>query len=136
MSIKESKEVLRRYYELFNRKEIDACNQLIAPGFVSHRTTGDLSREDIVNGVEMLFASFPDLKITIEHVVAEGDMVSFREIGKGTHKGEFMGITPTGNKIEMINTCILRITDGKWAEAWTTMDELHLMQQLGVVPKM
>jgi len=135
MSIEENKAVVRRYYKLFNQKNFEACSQLIAPGFVSHRTTGDVSREDVVNGPEMLFAAFPDLKLTIELMVAEGDKVAFREIGKGTHKGEFMGIAPTGNKIDMINTCILRIADGKWAEAWPTMDEFRLMQQLGVIPK-
>ena len=67
--------------------------------------------------------------------VAEGDKVAIRVTWRGTHKGEFMGIAPTGNKIEMTNTLIFRIAVGKLAENWATIDELRLMQQLGVIPK-
>jgi len=135
MSIKENKAVVLHFYEFFNRGEFNACNELISPLFVSHRTTGDVSAKDLKSGTENLIAAFPDMKLSIEQMVAEGDKVAFREIAEGTHKGEFMGIAPTGKKFKMINACILKIVDGKWAEAWTTMDELNLMQQLGVIPK-
>ena len=135
MSIEENnKATLRRFYKLFNQKKLDKCNELVASEFVSHRTTGDISREDLINGSEMLITAFPDFKATIEHLVAEGDMIAYREICTGTHKGEFMGIAPTGKKIEIINTSILKIIDGKWAEAWPTLDLMRLMQQLGVIP--
>jgi predicted ester cyclase len=133
MSIKESKEAVRRYYELFNRKEFDKCNQLIAPGFISHRTTGDVSEENMKNGGKILFTAFPDLRLFIEHIVAEGDMVSFREVATGTHTGDFMGIPPTGKPFKMINACTLRVNNGKWAEAWTNIDDLNMLQQIGVI---
>jgi predicted ester cyclase len=130
----ENKATLRRFYELFNQKKFDKCNEFIAPKFVSHRPTGDISGEDLINGSEMLITAFPDFNATIECLVAEGDMIAYREICTGTHKGEFMGIAPTGKKIEMINTCILKIIDGKWAEAWPTLDQMRLMQQIGAIP--
>jgi predicted ester cyclase len=136
MSVEEENKVtLRRFYELFNQKKFDACNELISPKFVSHRTTGDILAKDMANNVGKLLTAFPDMKLSIEQMVAEGDKVAFREIIEGTYKGEFMDIAPTGKKFKMINACILKIIDGKWAEAWTTMDELNLMQQLGVIPK-
>jgi predicted ester cyclase len=135
MSIEENKAVVLRFYELFSRGEFDACKKLISPKFVSHRTTGDILAKDMANDLGKLFTAFPDLKLTIEQMVAEGDKVAFREIAEGTHKGEFMGIAPTDKKFKMINACILKIVDGKWAEAWTTMDEFNLMQQLGAIPK-
>ena len=133
MSIRESKEVVRRYYELLNRRDLN-CNSLIAPTFVSHRTTGDVLRKDIDKGLEMLFKAFSDLHVTIEQVVAEEDMISFREVATGRHTGEFMGIPPTGKSFKMINACTLKVVDGKWAEAWTTMDDLNMLQQIGVIP--
>jgi len=133
MSIKESKEAVRRYYEFFNRKEFDKCDQLIAPGFVSHRTTGEVLKENMKKGIEMLFLAFPDLHASIEFVIAEGDMVSFREVATGTHTGDFMGIPPTGKPFKMINACTLRVHNGKWAEAWTNIDDLNMLQQLGVI---
>jgi predicted ester cyclase len=135
MSIEEeNKAALFHFYELFNQKKFDKCNELVAPDFISHRTTGDISREDLISGSEMLVTAFPDLTITIERIVAEGDMIAYREICWGTHKGEFMGIAPTGKKIEMINTSILKMIDGKWAEAWPTLDHMRFMQQLGAIP--
>lgn len=136
MSIKESKQALERYYELFNQKEFDKCDQLIAPGFISHRTTGDVFKEHMKKGIEMLVLAFPDMRLSIEHIVAEGDMVSFREVVTATHTGNFMGIPPTGKPFRMINACTLRVTNGKWAEAWTTIDDLNMLQQIGVIPIM
>ncbi|HEY97555.1 MAG TPA: ester cyclase [Dehalococcoidia bacterium] len=135
MSIEEeNKATLLHFYELFNQNKPDKCNELVAPEFISHRTTGDISREDLIKGITMLFTAFPDFKATIEHLVAEGNMIAYREICIGTHKGEFMGIAPTRKRVEMINTSILKIIDGKWVEAWPTLDLMRLMQQLGAIP--
>jgi predicted ester cyclase len=68
-----------------------------------------------------------DYSITIDHLLAEGDKVAYRVTHKGTHQ-------PTGKKIQITNTCILRIAKGKIAENWGSADTLHVMQQLGVLP--
>ena len=135
MSIEENKALVRRFCELENRGDVDALWELLAPGYVSHYTTGDFLWEQNKQFFPTFYTAFPDISFTMEHMVAEGDKVAFQETWTGTHKGEFMGIPPTGKKVEMINTCIIRIADGKYAESWCTLDQLHLMQQLGVIPK-
>jgi len=133
MSIEENKALVRRFCELENRGEVDALFELLAPGYVSHYTTGDMPLDKQFWAT--FSTAFPDISFTMEHLIAEGDKVAFRETWTGTHKGEFMGIPPTGKKVEMINTCIIRIADGKYAESWCTLDELRLSQQLGVIPE-
>ena len=68
-------------------------------------------------------------------MVAENDLVAYQVIIKGTHKDQFMGIAPTGNKIEIVDTSIKKIKNGKLAESWGTIDSLGLMQQLGIIKK-
>jgi predicted ester cyclase len=135
MSIKENKALVRRMYELWNRKELDKYLEVFAPGYVEHYPDRDTSLEQVIESGTMFCVAFPDVTSTIEDMVAEGDRVAFRVTHRGTHKGDFMGIAPTGNKIEMTNTAIFRIAGGKCAECWATMDELRLMQQLGAIPK-
>jgi len=135
MSIEEKNKLfVLHFYELLNQKKFDECNELMTPDFVSHRSTGDVSREETISSNELLFTSFPDFNVTIEHLVAEGDMIAFQEICRGTHQKEFMGIPPTGKKVETINADIWRIADGKHAEAWPIFDQLSMMQQLGAIP--
>jgi steroid delta-isomerase-like uncharacterized protein len=135
MSVEENKEVVRQFYALIKRNEFDAANSLVATGFISHRTTGDMSGDDLSSDTNAIFKAFPDTSISIEHLIGEGDLVSFREVATGTHTGEFMGIPPTGKKYKIVNACTLRISNGKWAEAWTNIDRYNLMQQLGAIPK-
>jgi hypothetical protein len=70
MSVEEeNKATLRRFYELINQKKFDACNELISPKFVSHRTTGDILTKDMANNVEKLLTDFPEMKLSIEQMV-------------------------------------------------------------------
>jgi len=135
MSIEENKALVRRAFELMNRKELDAFFQLLDPAYIAHYPIGDFSLEQAKQSETMYFAAFPDAIATIEDMVAEGDRVAIRVTWRGTHKGDFMNIAPTGNKIEMTNTLIFRIAVDKLAENWATIDELRMMQQLGVIPK-
>jgi len=135
MSIEEeNKAVVHQFYDHMRRKEFDSLYDIIAPEFISHRTTGDISRDGLIQGCRMSFDAFPDSTFMIEDMVAEGDRVAFRVTVRGTHQGEYMGIAPTGNRIEQTNQAIIRIADGKWVEAWATLDDLRMMQQLGIIP--
>jgi predicted ester cyclase len=133
MSVEENKEAVRQFYALFKRKEFDAASRLIAPGFISHRTTGDMSGDQLLSETNAILKAFPDTSISIEHLIGEGDLVSFREVATGTHTGEYMGIPPTGRKFKIVNACTLRIHNGKWVEAWTNIDQFNQLQQLGAV---
>lgn len=133
MSIEENKEVVRSVYELLDRKELEASYEYYSPEFVFHSPTGDWSLEQAKQFDTMWFAAFPDIRVTIEDMVAEADKVSIRVTWKGTHHGEFRGIAPTGNKINITNANMYRIIDRKFIEGWNVMD-IRFMQQLGTIP--
>jgi predicted ester cyclase len=77
--------------------------------------------------------TFPDMKITIEDQIAEGDKVVTRSRSRGTYQGELWGIPPTGKEVEVTSISMDRIEGGKIAEHWTHADQLGMMQQLGVM---
>jgi predicted ester cyclase len=82
----------------------------------------------------MMYSGFPDLRWTIEEIIAEGETVAERLTGRGTHQGEFMGVPPTGSRVEFPNIAMVRIREGKIIELRGAPDMLGLMQQIGVVP--
>jgi steroid delta-isomerase-like uncharacterized protein len=127
--------VRRGIEEVYNRGNLASVDEFAASDFVIH-----LPSEDI-NGpagakryVAALRAAFPDLHITIEDQIAEGDRVVTRWTARGTHAGEFQGIPPTGKRGSMTGIDIDRVADGKVVECWVNSDDLGLLQQLGVIP--
>src|SRR5437773_4145834 len=112
--------------------------QLVAADFVGH-----FPGQPPIEGLEAFrqfgaayFSAFPDLQITPEDLIAEEDKVTMRYGWRGTHKGELMGIPPTGKQVIASGISILRVADGKIAEQWDSFDNLGMLQQLGVIPKM
>jgi predicted ester cyclase len=83
---------------------------------------------------ETLWSAFPDVTATIEDMIAEGDSVSFRVTVQGTHRGEFMGETPSGRQVTFSVQNIYRFRDGKVVERWSNPDLFGLMVQLGAIP--
>nr|BFE31290.1 ester cyclase [Actinomadura rugatobispora] len=81
-----------------------------------------------------LLGAFPDLHVTIEDVIAEGDKVVSRNTVSGTHQGEYMGIPPTGKTVTWKEIMIARFEDGRVTETWGVVDVLAQMRQLGVIP--
>jgi predicted ester cyclase len=139
MSTEENKALARREIEeIFNAKgNLDAAaEEIYAPNYMSHQPAGN---EDL-RGLEAIkqFAAglrraFPDLQITIEDQIAEGDKVVTRLSSRGTHRGELWGIAPTGREAEVSSVSTNRIEGGKIVEHWTCADRLGMMQQLGVI---
>jgi predicted ester cyclase len=82
----------------------------------------------------MYLAGLPDLRVTIEELVAEGDKVAVRRSYAGTHRGELLGIPATGKQVRLGGISIFRLAGGRIAEQWEQLDRLALLQQLGVVP--
>jgi predicted ester cyclase len=135
MSIEANKALVRRAYELSTKKDTAALFEMYDPGYIEHMPDGDHTLEQLKRGVPLFFAAFPDLKFTIEDMVAEGDKVAYRVTVTGTHTGgPYMGLAPGGRKIAMRNTSIKRIANGRLAESWGTLDSLSMMQQLGLIP--
>ena len=81
-----------------------------------------------------LRGAFPDLHLKAEDVIAEGDKVVVRDTVTGTHRGEFIGVPPTGKEVTYDEIFIVRFVNGRMAEASGIVDRLSLMQQLGVIP--
>ena len=127
MSLEKNKALVHRVYELINRGELDAFYELCAPGYVEHLTDRDMSLEQSKQFETKFFADFPDINITINEMVAEGDRVAVLVTWRGVNKD-------TRKKIEMTNANIFRISAGRIMEGWNVTD-IRLAQQLGVIPK-
>jgi steroid delta-isomerase-like uncharacterized protein len=122
--------------EVFNKGNIEVVDELFAPEYVLHMPGGQELRgpEGLKQYVMLLRTAFPDLCMTIQDLVAEGDKLAFRLTSQGTHKGDFMGIAPTGKKISITTINISRFAGGKVIEEWGCFDQMTMMQQLGVIP--
>jgi steroid delta-isomerase-like uncharacterized protein len=81
-----------------------------------------------------LHRAFPDLHITIEDLIEEGDKVVSRNTVTGTHQGEYMGIPATGKSVTYNEIFVVRFTGGRIAETWGVVDVFSQMKQLGVIP--
>ena len=138
MSTEQNKALFRRLMEeVFDRGNISLIDELFAPDFVEHEELppGIAAGSEGVKQMSTMFRSaFPDFKATIDDMIAEGDKVVVRGTWSGTHKGEFMGIPPTGKRVSIGVIDIIRMAGGKFVEHWGQMDNMRMMQQLGVVP--
>ena len=126
----------RELEEVWNKHNPDAIDEIYAPDFVNHNAPPGMpnDREGFQAFVGINLGAFPDVKVTSDSLVAEGDKVVSRWTGTGTHTGELMGIPATGKRIKMTGITIARVAAGKIAELWIESDQMGLMQQLGVVP--
>ena len=137
MSVEENKAIVHRIMEeIFNKGNVAAADELIASNFVDHNPVSGqpAGLEGLKQVVTMFRTAFPDLHCTVEEMIAEGDKVVARGTIRGTHKGEFMGVPPTGKRVRVTGIDIARIAGGKVVERWGNFDEMGMMQQLGVVP--
>ena len=139
MSTEENKDLVRRFYEeVFNKKNLAEVNTFVDPRIVEHDLPPSLpvGSEGTRQFIGMYLAAFPDLYLTAEDIIAEGDRVVVRLIYRGTHRGELMGIPPTGKQVTVTGIQLMRIADGRIAENWINFDALGMLQQLGVIPAM
>jgi steroid delta-isomerase-like uncharacterized protein len=120
--------------EVFNRGNMAVADKIIAPDFVHH----DPNTKEFRSGpdgfkhfLQRYREAFPDLHITVEQQIAEGDLVVDRWTGTGTHRGELMGIAATGKPVTLSGMSIHRIVGGKITETWNNYDALTLLEQLG-----
>ena len=134
----ENKTIARRWMEeLWSQGNSDVAGEIIAANYAVH-DPGTPGRVGGVEGekhtVTMYRTVFPDLRFTMEDVVGEGDRVVVRWTTRGTHRGELMGVPPTGKQVVVTGISILRIANGKIAEHKLNWDTLGMLQQLGIVP--
>ncbi len=139
MSIEQNKAMVLRYFEAMNAVyetgDFSPLDGLIAPDYVYHAETGDLRGiEGMRELVSAYRAAFPNVRFTVEDIVAEGDRVVVRFTAVGTQRGEFLGIAPTGKAISVSVIDLLRLRDGQIVEDWERFDLLNMLTQLGAPP--
>ena len=136
MSAEDNKVTARRWYEeVFNTGNVELINELFTPNFVDHDPVNPQpGPQGVKQLVGMYRSAFPDLHITVEDYIAEGDKVVARFRAQGTNKGSFMGMPPTGKQATVSGIDILGFEQGKIVEHWGNRDDLGMLQQLGVIP--
>jgi steroid delta-isomerase-like uncharacterized protein len=134
-----NKAIVRRVFEeLWNKGNLSLADQLFTPNYTDH----DSSTPDFGHGPEsekkrvtLYRTAFPDLRLTIEDIIAEGETVMARWSCRGTHNGDLSGIAATGKQFTISGMTVAHLVNGKIAEDYVNWDALGLMQQLGVVPE-
>ena len=137
MSAEANKAAICHYIEeAWNKGNVDIMDELMAAHYARHMAISapPLTREGQKQRILGFRRAFPDLRLTIEDMVAEGEKVSFRLTLRGTHRGEFMRVPPTGKQIVVGAVDVARFEDGKVVEQWGQTDLLGWLQQLGAIP--
>jgi len=120
----------------FNQGTFAVVDELVAPDGVSHTPAWGMpnNREGLKQLIVMLRTAFPDLHCTIEDEISEGDKVAAHWTMRGTHKGPLLGNRPTSRPIVVQGMIFAHTENGQIAEGWTLLDQMSLLQQLGIVP--
>ena len=109
-------------------------SQFYAPGFVNHRLNRNISLQENNDAAKAWRQAYPDLKFTLEQVVAEGDLVSVLWMAKGTHTGTLNGNPGNGKQVQIRGITLWRIADGKIKEEWSAIGDYTLLEQIGMLP--
>lgn len=139
MSEQNKTNVRRLFEELWNKGSLPVADELIAPTYTHHdASTPDVGRgpESEEKRVTLYRTAFPDLRLTVEDMIADGETVVARWSCRRAHNGNLNGIAPTGKQFAISGVSIVRFNGGKMVEGWINWDALGLMQQLGVVPEL
>ena len=123
----------RRIIAAFSSGDLDVIDELIAPDCVEHQRGNNPGSEGAKQVVRFLHRQLSDFSLTIEDLVADGDMVWTRNRARGVNTGSIMGNPPSGKAVEVDVFDIARFEDGKLVEHWGVADQLGLMLQVGAV---
>jgi steroid delta-isomerase-like uncharacterized protein len=137
ISAEANKAVARGYMgQVWNAQRPDLVENFLSEDFQHHDAPGVTDRAGVKNFIAATQAAMPDVKVSIEAEIAEGDLVVQRQIVSGTQTGayEALGLPATGKQISIVGVYIFRIGGGKIAELWGVADAMSMMQQLGVIP--
>jgi len=126
-----NKALIKAHYDsAANAYRPSVIDRQVAPDFVDHGRPGLAGPECVKVQSRTLRSAFPDLTVTIEDLVAEGDLVAVRSTWRGTHQGVFQGVLPIGRRIELSGMAFWRIAGGQIREGWSLIDLPGLMRQL------
>ena len=140
--MKQAKHIIKRFVEeLWNARRLDVADQIFSEDCVTHQLRSGVLAEPAHRGPQAMkehvsgwLMSFPDLRFNIEQMIADRDRVVSQLVMEGTHQGTWMGISPTGKRLQIRMITIHRIANSKIAEDWVLVESLGFFQQLGVLP--
>lgn len=124
--------------EIWSTGNAKLIDEHMAPNYVLHKPPTGFSpdREGLKAILHAMRSAFPDLRMTVDDVIAEGDKVVQRRTYQGTHKGELFGIPASGKSVSVSQIIVSRLAGGKFVEEWAETDFLGMLQQLGAIPAM
>jgi predicted ester cyclase len=134
MRAEENRSLVRRYVEeVLNDGKLELLDDLVLPKYKRYLlpTASPLTAAAQKQRLAGFHAAFPDLHLTIEDLIADGDLVAVRMTLHGTHQGNFQGLAPTNKHVSVFAVDVVRIQDGRFREHWGGPDMLPLLQQLG-----
>ena len=122
---------------MFNGRNLDLIDDLFNASWTYVGSGGQRlnGREEFKGFLSNYFDAFPDLKVKVEDIIAEDDKVVTMVSGRGTHKGELMGLAPTGKEINTTVICISQLEKGKIVKDWELVDLFGMLKQLGALPE-
>jgi predicted ester cyclase len=137
MSEERNKKVFGKVIEdAYNKGNVDVLSEAFAPSFIEHQAgIVPPTAEGVRRSIAFLRSAFPDMKLTIEEIIASGDKTWARITGRGTHQGPFMGFPPTGKSIVVTVMDECRFENGQIVEHWGVADQLAVMAQIGALPR-
>jgi steroid delta-isomerase-like uncharacterized protein len=138
MTTEQNKLTIKRFNEFINTASEELAAELISPNatfYVPGRAEPMRGPPGYLAVIGMMRGGFPDIQWTLEELIAEGDKIAARFIMRGTHQGPFLGVAPTGKKIEVQAMNFYRFSEGQIVDERGQPDLLGLLQQIGAVPK-
>jgi steroid delta-isomerase-like uncharacterized protein len=128
--------IYRIFDQAFNQGNLSVVDELLSPDHLAHNTFGGAP-----NGpgglkwlIAMFHSAFPDLHCSVEDEIREGNRFAAHWMMRGTHKGSFLGNPPTGRPVDVQGIIFARTENSRIAEDWILIDQLGILQQLGVIP--
>ena len=135
MSAENKALVARWFEEVWNKGRSDAIDEMFAADGVAHGLGPDVCGPDGFKAFHATFRqAFPDVRVSVDEMVADGDTVAYRLTAAGTHRGDGLGFAATGLPARFMVMGTARIANGKIVEGWNVLDQLGMLTQLGVVP--
>ena len=136
----QNKAIVRRFFEVFQTGDLSTLDEVLASNFVDHnpfpdQQPGPAGMKELIGGMRATFPPPPpDMNVTVDDMIGDGDKVVTRWTGSGTHQGDFMGVPASGNKVTVTGIGIDRIEGGQVVEHWEQFDAMGMMQQMGAIP--
>jgi steroid delta-isomerase-like uncharacterized protein len=133
--VEQNKQIIREFIEeILNRQRLDLVGELLAPDYELHfpGAPEPMKREAFSQFIPSFPAAFPDFRLAVQSLIAEGDEVAVRFVLHGTHKGEFMGVPATGREVAIPGHVFYRLRGGKIVDDRPIFDRALMHEQLGV----